>query len=97
MKLNITWKIFIGMTLGIIVGYFIHHHFDLGQFISKDAALHSPEQLKANEGIKSFQGAANDLKVGENGNQNYQTGVWPPLGGDPERSEKADPREATEN
>jgi len=54
MKLNITWKIFIGMTLGIIVGYFIHHHFDLGQFSSKDAALLSPEQLKANEGIKDW-------------------------------------------
>ena len=42
------------MTLGIIVGYFIHHHFDLGQFSSKDAALLSPEQLKANEGIKDW-------------------------------------------
>nr|WP_299416839.1 dicarboxylate/amino acid:cation symporter [uncultured Emticicia sp.] len=54
MKLNITWKIFIGMTLGIIVGYFIHNHFDLGQFSIKDAALLSPEQLKANEGIKDW-------------------------------------------
>lgn len=42
------------MTLGIIVGYFIHHHFDLGQFSIKDAALLSPEQLKANEGIKDW-------------------------------------------
>jgi Na+/H+-dicarboxylate symporter len=54
MKLNITWKIFIGMTLGIIVGYFIHNHFDLGQFSIKDAALLTPEQLKANEGIKDW-------------------------------------------
>jgi Na+/H+-dicarboxylate symporter len=54
MKLNITWKIFVGMTLGIIVGYFIHNHFDLGQFSIKDAALLSPEQLKANEGIKDW-------------------------------------------
>jgi len=42
------------MTLGIIVGYFIHNHFDLGQFSIKDAALLSPEQLKANEGIKDW-------------------------------------------
>jgi Na+/H+-dicarboxylate symporter len=54
MKLNITWKIFIGMTLGIIVGYFIHNHFDLGQFSIKDAALLTPEQVKANEGIKDW-------------------------------------------
>jgi len=42
------------MTLGIIVGYFIHNHFDLGQFSIKDAALLTPEQLKANEGIKDW-------------------------------------------
>lgn len=54
MKLNITWKIFIGMTLGIIVGYFIHNHFDLGQYSIKDAALLTPEQLKANEGVKDW-------------------------------------------
>jgi Na+/H+-dicarboxylate symporter len=54
MKLNITWKIFIGMTLGIIVGYFIHNHFDLGQFSIKDAALLNPEQVKANEGVKDW-------------------------------------------
>lgn len=54
MKLNITWKIFIGMTLGIIVGYFIHNHFDLGQFSIKDAALLTPEQVKANEGMKDW-------------------------------------------
>jgi Na+/H+-dicarboxylate symporter len=54
MKLNITWKIFIGMTLGIIVGYFIHNHFDLGQFSIKDAALLTPEQVKANEGVKDW-------------------------------------------
>ena len=54
MKLNITWKIFIGMTLGIIVGYFIHNHFDLGQFTIKDAALLTPEQAKANEGVKDW-------------------------------------------
>jgi Na+/H+-dicarboxylate symporter len=54
MKLNITWKIFIGMTLGIIVGYFIHNHFDLGQFSIKDAALLNPEQVKANEGVKEW-------------------------------------------
>jgi len=54
MKLNITWKIFIGMTLGIIVGYFIHNHFDLGQFGIKDAALLTPEQVKANEGVKDW-------------------------------------------
>ncbi|MER0439840.1 dicarboxylate/amino acid:cation symporter [Emticicia sp. W12TSBA100-4] len=54
MKLNITWKIFIGMTLGIIVGYFIHNHFDLGQFSIKDSALLTPEQVKANEGVKDW-------------------------------------------
>jgi Na+/H+-dicarboxylate symporter len=54
MKLNITWKIFIGMTLGIIVGYFIHNHFDLGQFPIKDATLLSPEQIAANEGVKDW-------------------------------------------
>ena len=54
MKLNITWKIFIGMTLGIIVGYFIHNHFDLGQFSIKDAALLTPEQVKANDGVKDW-------------------------------------------
>jgi Na+/H+-dicarboxylate symporter len=54
MKLNITWKIFIGMALGIFVGYFIHNHFDLGQFsLPKDASL-TPEQTKANEGIKDW-------------------------------------------
>ena len=54
MKLNITWKIFIGMTLGILVGYFIHNHFDLGQFIlSKNASL-NPEQTKANDSIKEW-------------------------------------------
>lgn len=42
------------MTLGIIVGYFIHNHFDLGQFSIKDAALLTPEQVKANEGIKDW-------------------------------------------
>lgn len=54
MKLNITWKIFIGMTLGIIVGFFIHNHFDLGQFSIKDATLLTPEQVKANEGVKDW-------------------------------------------
>jgi Na+/H+-dicarboxylate symporter len=54
MKLNITWKIFIGMTLGIIVGYFIHNHFDLGQFSIKDSTLLTPEQVKANEGVKDW-------------------------------------------
>ena len=42
------------MTLGIIVGYFIHNHFDLGQFIIKDAALLTPEQVKANDGVKDW-------------------------------------------
>jgi len=42
------------MTLGIIVGYFIHNHFDLGQFSIKDAALLTPEQVKANEGVKDW-------------------------------------------
>ena len=42
------------MTLGIIVGYFIHNHFDLGQYSIKDAALLTPEQLKANEGVKDW-------------------------------------------
>jgi len=42
------------MTLGIIVGYFIHNHFDLGQFSIKDAALLNPEQVKANEGVKDW-------------------------------------------
>ena len=54
MKLNITWKIFIGMALGILVGYFIHNHFDLGQFsLQKDATI-TPEQGKANDSIKEF-------------------------------------------
>lgn len=54
MKLNITWKIFIGMALGIFVGYFIHNHFDLGQFsLQKDATI-TPEQGKANDSIKEF-------------------------------------------
>jgi Na+/H+-dicarboxylate symporter len=54
MKLNITWKIFIGMALGIFVGYFIHNHLDLGQFnLQKDAVL-SPEQAKANDTIKDW-------------------------------------------
>ena len=42
------------MTLGIIVGYFIHNHFDLGQFSIKDAALLTPEQVKANDGVKDW-------------------------------------------
>jgi Na+/H+-dicarboxylate symporter len=54
MKLNITWKIFIGMTLGIIVGYFIHNHFDFGQFDIKDTALLTPQQVAANEGVKDW-------------------------------------------
>ena len=54
MKLNITWKIFIGMALGIFVGYFIHNHFDLGQFtLPKDANL-SPEQTEANNSVKDW-------------------------------------------
>lgn len=54
MKLNITWKIFIGMALGIFVGYFIHNYFDLGQFnLQKDAVL-NPEQVKANDSVKEF-------------------------------------------
>lgn len=54
MKLNITWKIFIGMVLGIVVGYFVHSHFDLQQFSIKDAALLSPAQAAANEGVKDW-------------------------------------------
>ncbi len=54
MKLNITWKIFIGMTLGIIVGFFIHNHFDLGQFGIKDATLLTADQVKANDGVKEW-------------------------------------------
>jgi len=42
------------MTLGIIVGYFIHNHFDLGQFSIKDSTLLTPEQVKANEGVKDW-------------------------------------------
>lgn len=42
------------MTLGIIVGFFIHNHFDLGQFSIKDATLLTPEQVKANEGVKDW-------------------------------------------
>jgi Na+/H+-dicarboxylate symporter len=54
MKLNITWKIFIGMALGIVVGYFIRNYFDVGQFgLAKDAVL-TPEQAEANESIKSW-------------------------------------------
>jgi Na+/H+-dicarboxylate symporter len=54
MKLNITWKIFIGMTLGIIVGFLIHNHFDLGQFGIKDASLLTADQVKANDGVKEW-------------------------------------------
>lgn len=54
MKLNITWKIFIGMAVGIVVGYFIHNHFDLGQFGVKDVTALTPEQIKANEGVKDW-------------------------------------------
>ena len=54
MKLNITWKIFIGMALGIFVGYFIHNHFDLGQLILKKDAILNSEQAKANESIKEW-------------------------------------------
>ncbi|AFK04401.1 sodium:dicarboxylate symporter [Emticicia oligotrophica DSM 17448] len=54
MKLNITWKIFIGMAVGIVVGYFIHNHFDLGQFGVKDASSLTLEQIKANEGVKDW-------------------------------------------
>ncbi|MCP9753982.1 dicarboxylate/amino acid:cation symporter [Lacihabitans sp. CCS-44] len=54
MKLNITWKIFIGMTLGIIVGFFIHNHFDFGQFGIKDASLLTADQVKANDGVKEW-------------------------------------------
>jgi Na+/H+-dicarboxylate symporter len=54
MKLNITWKIFIGMALGIIVGYLIRNHFDVGQFgLAKDAVL-TTEQTEANDSIKSW-------------------------------------------
>ena len=42
------------MTLGIIVGYFIHNHFDLGQFDIKDAASLTPDQVSANETIKDW-------------------------------------------
>ena len=42
------------MALGIFVGYFIHNHFDLGQFaLPKDAVL-SPEQAKANTDVKDL-------------------------------------------
>lgn len=54
MKLNITWKIFIGMALGIFVGYFIHNHFDVGQYNLQKDAVPNPEQVKANESVKEF-------------------------------------------
>lgn len=54
MKLNITWKIFIGMALGIFVGYFIHNHFDFGQFNLQKNAVLTPEQAKANDSVKEF-------------------------------------------
>jgi Na+/H+-dicarboxylate symporter len=54
MKLNITWKIFMGMALGIIVGYLIRNHFDMGQLgLAKDAVL-TTEQTEANDSIKSW-------------------------------------------
>ncbi len=56
MKLNITWKIFIGMFLGIIVGYAIHQYLDYGQFSIKDASLLSEQQLHANEQLKDWSG-----------------------------------------
>jgi Na+/H+-dicarboxylate symporter len=54
MKINVTAKIFIGMILGIIVGFFIHQHFDFGQFAIKDVSKLTPEQVKANEGLKDW-------------------------------------------
>ncbi len=54
MKLSITWKIFIGMLLGIIVGFGIHQNFDLGQFNIKDATLLTPAQEAANTTIKEW-------------------------------------------
>ena len=54
MKLNITWKIFIGMALGIFVGFFIHNHFDIGQLTLKKDAILTPEQAKANDSIKEL-------------------------------------------
>lgn len=52
--MGITTKIFLGMILGIIVGYGIHNHFDLGQFNIKDAASLTADQTAANESIKDW-------------------------------------------
>ncbi len=54
MKLNITWKIFIGMALGILVGYGVHAYFDLGQYAIKDVKLLSTAQLEANQKVKEW-------------------------------------------
>ena len=53
-NIGITTKIFIGMVLGIIVGYAIHQHFDLGQFDIKDVQKLSSEQAAANDTIKDW-------------------------------------------
>ena len=53
-NIGITTKIFIGMVLGIIVGYAIHQHFDLGQFDIKDVTKLSPAQAAANDTIKDW-------------------------------------------
>ncbi len=49
---NTTAKIFIGMILGIVVGYAIHSYYDLGQLGIKDQSQLTAAQLAANEAIK---------------------------------------------
>jgi Na+/H+-dicarboxylate symporter len=51
---NTTAKIFIGMILGILVGYGIHSYYDLGQLAIKDPATLTPAQVTANEAIKDL-------------------------------------------
>ncbi len=53
-KLNITAKIFIGMLLGILVGYVIHSHYDLGQSAIKDPSQLSSAQIAASDAIKDL-------------------------------------------
>jgi Na+/H+-dicarboxylate symporter len=51
---NTTAKIFIGMLLGILVGYAIHSYYDLGQLDIKDPTKLTAAQVTANEAIKDL-------------------------------------------
>lgn len=53
-NISITTQIFVAMLLGILVGYGIHTHFDLGQFNIKDSSQLSEAQVAANDSIKNW-------------------------------------------